>query len=87
MDLGIGRGYGYDDPVRRYHDHTVVVTVRTGLHAVCHPERVHEARGMCTSCFSMWNRWMNHHPRTPNPPRRLRELGITERNENERLVW
>jgi hypothetical protein len=82
VDLGIGRCYGYDDPLRVYRSDTVIPP-SNGLMAICHPERIHEAHGMCQSCYAGWRRWMNH--LIPNVPARLRALGITERNPHERL--
>lgn len=88
VDMGIRRYLSYDDPSRwmkRVADWPLKMT-RPPLPAVCHPERLHSARGMCASCHGTWRRWMRYE--VPNPPARLRELGLclNGRDETERLT-
>lgn len=54
VDMGVGRHYFYEDVFR-----STVRTYdgpprRTFVPATCHPERRHEAHGMCGTCYKRW---------------------------------
>lgn len=58
IDLGIGRKFFYDDPFRVHRKDTYEGPVRwTFVSATCHPNRKHEAHGMCGTCYKRW--WAN----------------------------
>lgn len=83
VDMGINRHIFYDDAVTRYkRDEWEHVPSKP---AICHDTREHHARGMCMSCYKMWNRWLNGFLK--NPPKALatRGIGLNGRDPNERL--
>lgn len=84
VDMGINRRMFYDDTVARY-KRDGCEKLLPSKPAICHDTREHHARGMCISCYKMWNRWLGGHLK--NPPRVLaaRGIGLNGRDPNERL--
>jgi hypothetical protein len=84
VDMGINR-WIYDDRIGRFLRNDLEDLLPPIHYAVCHPHRRYHARGMCGTCYRLWNRWLNH--RRAHPPQALVERGIclNGRDRNEQL--